>query len=158
MSGTVVLSDVWSVRRVFETWSIELPVSMDETFVPDGYWHAFEARRSVSLTSQVITERGEPVPAAAIASQLPSMVEGAPVDWLPAGVLGEAAISDAVGPAIASRILQAVLIAEGRILLVTITADDDEWLHRVWRSIRMHRSSAMYATLRRRGRTRKPHH
>ena len=56
------------IRQVFGSWSVEVPASFEETFIEkDGYWHAWDETRSVSLTSLIIDdEHGRPVEADAI--------------------------------------------------------------------------------------------
>lgn len=123
---------------MFEAWSIEIPVSFEETFVAkDNYWHAYEDRRSVSLTSMVLTEEGEPVSAERILHQIRPEA-GTPLDDLPARLGGWATTSDAPPQSRASRILSGMLAVDGRVLLATVTSDDLEWARRVWSSIRSH--------------------
>jgi hypothetical protein len=121
---------------MFSAWSIDVPASFEETFVgQDSYWHAWDQDRSVSMTSVVMTDEGEPVPAALIAKQFP-VLDGELVTELPAGVLGCAAIMDAEQPAKASKALTGLLAVYGRALVVTITSDDLDWARQVFRSIR----------------------
>ena len=127
-----------ATRRVFSAWSIDIPSAMEETFVgEDSYWHAWDRERSVSLTSVVMTDLGEPVPAVAIAKHFPAL-DGEPVAELPPGLLGCAAIIDTEPPAKASRALTGLLAVYGRALVVTITSDDLDWARQTWRSIRTH--------------------
>ena len=106
-----------------------------ETFVAeDGYWHAYDEHRSVSLSSIVISEQGDPVSADRILEKA-GPLDGAPVDQAPPGLRGRATTSAARRFAKASRILSGVLATDGRVLLVTITGDDPEWAMRVWLSI-----------------------
>jgi hypothetical protein len=126
------------VRQVFECWSIEIPGSFDETFVhEDGYWHAYDRRRSISLTSMIVGSGEGPVRAESILSQFPAL-DGDPVDSLPPGALGAAAMSDAIQPARASRCLSGFLVVDGRVLIVTITSDDEARSRQIWLSIRHH--------------------
>ena len=75
-------------RQVFPSWSIRIPAAFRETFVTEGdYWHAYDASRSVSLSSVVLEDDSGPVPAAAIAQRFPPL-DGTPVDALPPDVLG----------------------------------------------------------------------
>ena len=46
--------------------------------------------------------------------------------------------TDATGPACVSRELAGMLFAEGRVLLVSNTADNLAWARRTWMSIRAH--------------------
>jgi hypothetical protein len=103
----------------------------------DGYWHAYEAHRSVSLTSLMVSDGGRPMTAAEMVRQLPRM-EGTPVEELPRGLLGRAVVADAIRPARASRRLSGMLAVEGRMLIVTMTSDDLDWARRTWLSIRGH--------------------
>lgn len=126
------------IQRVFEAWSVEIPGSFEATFVEEEtYWHSYDASRSVSLTSVLVTEAGRPVRAERILSQIPAL-EGSPIDELPTGLIGLAVTSAINPPARASRALSGVLASEGRLLIVTIQSDDHEWARRVWRSIRGH--------------------
>ncbi len=125
-------------RRVFSAWSIDIPTAMEETFVgEDSYWHAWDQDRSVSLTSVVMTDQGEPVPAVAIAKHFP-VLDGEPVAELPPGLLGRAAIIDTDPSAKASKALTGLLAVYGRAMVVTITSDDLAWARQTWRSIRTH--------------------
>ena len=131
-----VADDILIARQVFETWWIRIPPDFEETFVePEKYWHAYDDRRSVSLTSQVITEKGRPVPADALARQVLPIISGEPIDELPDGLLGRAAIVTTTPPAIASLALSGMLVTEGRVLLATITSDDVAWARQTWMSI-----------------------
>ena len=50
------------IRQVFALWSMRIPASFEETFVHgDDYWHGWDADRSVSMTSIIVTDRGRPV-------------------------------------------------------------------------------------------------
>jgi hypothetical protein len=123
-------------RRVFETWTIEMPSTFDETFVEeDAYWHAYDDDRSISLSSMLVESEDGPVRAESMLAVFPAF-DGQPVDELPPAVLGWAVVADAIQPARASRCLQGVLAVDGRILLATITSDDELWARRVWLSIR----------------------
>jgi hypothetical protein len=125
-------------RRVFETWSIDTPASLEETFIAeDGYWHAYGPDRSISLTSIVLTDGDRPVPAGEIVKVLPRP-KGTPVSELPDGLPGWAVLGKAPPSARASRILQGMLASRGRVLLATITADDPAWAKTIWLSIRCH--------------------
>jgi hypothetical protein len=139
MSTLVDLATSTIVRRAYESWSIEIPLSFSETFVvEDGYWHAYDEHRSVSLTSMTVADQdGRPVSAEEIARQVPP-VEGDRFDELPAGLLGWAYAMPTIQPARASRSLSGVLAGDGRLLLATITADDEDWVRRTWLSIRFH--------------------
>lgn len=126
------------VRQVFETWSIELPVTFDETFVEDdAYWHAYDEARSISLTSMLVEGEDGPVRAESMLAVFPT-AEGEQVEELPPAVLGWAVMCAAIQPARARRCLSGVVAVDGRILLVTITSDDGEWARRTWLSIRHH--------------------
>jgi hypothetical protein len=121
-------------RQVFAAWSIEIPASFAETVVHDGgYWHAYDAHRSVSLTSLAVSDERGPVSAERTAHQFPPE-EGSPVDELPPGLVGWGIIANAPQPA--SRALSGMLAVEGRVLLVTITSHDLAWARRTWLSIR----------------------
>jgi len=124
--------------RIFEAWSIEVPATFDQTFVAESsYWHGYDEGRSTSLTSVLLTDARGPVPAAAIVKELPP-IDGDPLEALPEGLVGWAVTIAATPPSRASRVISGVLAAYGRILIVTITSDDEEWARRVWMSIRYH--------------------
>ena len=126
-------------RRVFGSWSVAVPPAFEEAFIEDGggYWQAWDEHRSVSLSSFVVNDDGGPVPADELAEQV-SPLEGEPIDVVPPGLTGRASEADTESPAIASRALSGVLCAHGRVLLVTITADDRAWVRETWLSIRRH--------------------
>lgn len=127
-----------TVRRVFASWSIEIPVSFIEGFILEpGYWHAHGEDRSVSLTSFVVTDGKRPVSSAELREVLPDL-DGLPVREMPPSLLGRAVIEPSTHPTRGANVLQGVLAAEGRVLLVTITSDDLDWARRVWLSIRGH--------------------
>jgi hypothetical protein len=131
-----ITDSICIARQVFETWWIRIPPDFRETFVaPEQFWHAYDDRRSVSLTSSTVAERGRPVPADALARQILPLITGDLIDELPEGVLGRAAIVATTPPAIASRALSGMLVTEGRVLLVTVTSDDVAWARQVWLSI-----------------------
>ncbi len=123
-------------RRVFTRWSITIPVDMDETFVAsDGYWHAWEADRSISLTSMIVADRrGRPVPMREILDRMPAMEgEGMP---LPDHLDGWAVVINVPDSPRASRAISGILVLDGNLLMVTVTSDDLDWATSIWRSIR----------------------
>jgi hypothetical protein len=125
---------------VFQTWSVEIPEGFAEAFiVEDAYWHAYDERRSVSLTSIVVTDNGEPVSSELLLRQMPP-VDGTPIEELPCGLVGWAVTRAAVEPARATRMLSGILVALGRVLIITITSDDLGWARTIWLSIRHLRS------------------
>jgi hypothetical protein len=141
-------------RRVFEAWSIEVPAAFTETFVDlDGYWHAHDGHRSVSLSSFVISEGRDPVRAGRILRHA-SALDGSPVEQVPPGLVGRAVTCAAPQPATASMVLSGLLATDGRLLLVTITSDDLEWARRVWLSIRSHAAPVESFRGRRKGKAR----
>jgi hypothetical protein len=125
------------LRHVFASWWISIPPEFDEDFVhEDGYWHAWDARRSVSLSSYVITDRTtdrRPVPARDLLARLPAP-DGEPVAP-PDGLAGWAAVIPVPDSPRASRAISGMLVVDGRVLLATITSDDIAWATEVWRSI-----------------------
>lgn len=132
-----VRTEATIVRRVFAAWSIEIPVSFSEIFVrKDGYWHAYDVNRSVSLTSLTVSDPRGPVSAELLTRQMPRPLEGTLVEELPPHLLGWAIAADALKPARASRMISGMLAAAGRLLIVTITSDDFHWSRGVWLSIR----------------------
>ncbi len=123
------------VRQVFAVWSIRIPVSFAETFVHEKEcWHAWDADRSVSLTSMLVTDRGRPVGARELLRTIPLMTG----DRLatPPGLVGWAVEAPAVEAAHASRAVSGVIATDGRLLLATITGDDSRWTTATWLSIR----------------------
>ena len=126
------------VRRVFPGWSLAIPPSFSETFIEeDAYWHAYDARRSVSLTSFLMIDQfGDPVDRQALAEQLEP--DGVAVVEPPPGLLGWGKHGRAIQPARAKRTLSGILATDGRALVVTITSDDVAWSRKVWLSIRNH--------------------
>lgn len=89
MIGIAAPTETTVQRRVFEAWSIQVPAAFAETFVDaDGYWHAYDEHRSVSLTSLAISEEGDPVRASRIMRQAPPL-DGSPVEEIHQASLGE---------------------------------------------------------------------
>ncbi len=127
-----------TARRVFSSWSIEVPASFVETFIlGPGYWHASGDGRSISLTSFVVSDGDRLVSSAELLAGIPDL-DGSPVHEMPPSLSGRAVIGPGTWRTGAPSVLQGMLAAEGHLLLVTITGDDLEWARRVWRSIRTH--------------------
>lgn len=126
------------VRQVFPTWSIAIPSTFAETFVEaDGYWHAWDVGRSVSLTSLLINDgRGRRVPSRSILKRFPA-VPGERVG-MPPELDGWAVVIMQPPPARARRAISGLIVVHGRVLIATLTADDLAWAASVWRSIRSH--------------------
>ena len=123
-------------RRVFPSWSIDIPTAFEEAFAEEGaYWHAWDAHRSVSLTSVQLDDDAGPVRAQEIVGRMP-VLDGEPFAELPPGVVGIATVIAAEQPARASRTLSGLLAVDGCVLVVTITSDDLEWARQTWLSIR----------------------
>lgn len=136
MSHVEPFTPATMTRQVFPAWSVDVPESFAETFDEEAsYWHAWDAHRSVSMSSFVLSDDRGPVSARRIARRLPDL-DGSPVDELPPGVIGRATTAVAAQPARAERVLTGMLAAPGRALVVTITADDLEWARQTWLSIR----------------------
>jgi hypothetical protein len=135
---TAAETDVMIVRRVFPSWSVAIPATMRETFVePDQYWHAWDAHRSVSLTSTVLTDpRGRPIPPRRILETVPPPPGEA--IRLPKGLIGWAVIVQQPAPARASTAISGLIARRGGCLLATVTADDLAWAERVWCTIKLH--------------------
>lgn len=137
MSSTQIANELWMIRRVFERWSVEIPVALTETFVEeDRYWHAYDDHRSVSLTSMVVADDRGPVAPNKILREALALLDGVPVEGTPPGLLGRAVAKDVTQPARASRALSGILAVTGRLLLITVTSDDPDFARRVWLSIR----------------------
>jgi hypothetical protein len=140
--------DTFVTRKVFPSWSIVKPLAMEETFVHEGegYWHAYKRDRSISLTSMTVFDGPRPVPAVELVRVFRPDY-GTPLDSLPPGLQGWA-ITDAAGEtARASRLLSGIVAVDGRVLIATITCDDEAWSRRIWLSIRNHPVSAESAAL-----------
>jgi hypothetical protein len=141
MRAHVPAVEASTVRRVFATWSIEIPAAFVETFVADdGYWHAYCEDRSISLTSIVVSDGNRVVSATELMAVGP-LLPGSPVEDMPPGLRGNAVTCPSIPPARASMMLSGFLATDGRLLVVTITADDLEWARLVWLSIRTHPAS-----------------
>lgn len=126
------------VRRVFPSWSVAIPATMRETFVePDRDWHAWDAHRSVSLTSTVIADhRGRRIPPRLVLETVPPP-PGESMR-MPKGLTGWAVIFEQPAPARTRRGISGMVARRGGFLLATVTADDLEWAERVWRTIKLH--------------------
>ena len=134
--------DVTSRRRAFPSWSVELPVTFDETVVEEGagYWHAWDATRSISLTSVQLAEAGKRVPATEIVRHMGAILGHLEeIERLPPGLIGRIGSGPAEPGARAARLLSGILAVDGCVLVVTITADDPEWASRMLESIQNHR-------------------
>lgn len=130
------------VRQVFSSWSITIPSTFAETFVEaDGYWHAWDVGRSVSLTSLLINDRrGRPVTSRSILKRFPA-VPGERVG-MPPGLDGWAVLITRPPPARDPDAISGLIVLRGRVLIATLTADDLAWAAGVWRSIRSHRAGS----------------
>jgi hypothetical protein len=136
MRSVAASSEPTIVRQVFPHWWITIPTSFSETFVADdGYWHAWDVRRSVSLSSIVITDGGGgTLRKAQILAQIPAP-RGKPVA-MPPGLDGWAVIIRPPKPMRASRAISGMIAVDERLLLATVTADDLAWAAKVWQSVR----------------------
>ena len=133
------MSEPMVVRRVFPGWSICIPRSFQEVFEEDdGYWHGWDRKRSVSLTSFLIVDKDGPVEQQAIGAVLPPPPRDGTAEDLPPGLMGWVTDGPAVQPAHARRALSGILVAHGRALAVTITHGDLAWARSVLRSIQSH--------------------
>ena len=129
-----------SVRRVFASWSIELPESLAEAVVDENaYWHAYDEHRSVSLTSLVLTDKRGPVKAARIMRRFPTL-DGEPFKPLPPGLVGRVVTRVDDPDARGKHVISGMLATDGRVLVVTITGDDPGWVRATFLSIRLHRT------------------
>jgi hypothetical protein len=144
MDHIVPLEEPMVVRQVFPRWAITIPAEFDETFLAEaGYWHAWDERRSVSLTSLAISDRhGRRVSANLILKHVANLIliEGDECLAMPAGLIGRAVITTREQPARASRAITGIIAIEGTALLATITSDDLSWATIVWLSIRRSRT------------------
>jgi len=125
------------VRRVFPAWSITIPTTLREAFVEeDAYWHAWDRRRSVSMTSVIVADqRGRPLASRKILRRCPPE-RGQRVD-VPPGLAGWAIVVPQPQPSRESRAISGVLVRDGGLLIATVRADDLVWAEAVWRSIRL---------------------
>jgi hypothetical protein len=125
-------------RRVFKHWSIAIPAGMGETFVEDeGYCHAWDERRSISLTSVVVSDgHGRPIQADRI------LEKGRPIKGevvpTPNELAGWTTSIETPESEQAGSALSGILVVDGRVLVITVTCDDPEWARTTWRSIRHH--------------------
>lgn len=135
---------IWVQTQVFPSWSVIVPRSLTptdpETAAEDGYWHARDEHRSVSLTSLLIIDgsNGDAIPAATIVGQVAPRVlpRGRRVAEQPAGLPCRAVFAKRAGSGVASHALQGIVAGDGVALIATITSDDEAWCRRVWSSIR----------------------
>ena len=136
MSNVAAHAEPTIIRRVFPHWSITVPAAFEETFVhEDGYWHGWDNRGSVSLTSLVIADRqGRPVTSRRILERFPA-APGSRVA-MPTGLNGWAVDVAAEQPARGSRAISGLIVVDGGVLITTVTAEDLAWATGVWRSIR----------------------
>jgi hypothetical protein len=127
--------------HAYPQWSITLPTDLWTAVCSiETGWHARDDHRSVSLSSIGLTERGRPIPADRIAAQIGTgfLPRGQTVPDQPDGLAARAVFAPVVPPTVASRALMGVVMADGWLLVTTITADDEAWCRRVWRSIKHH--------------------
>ena len=124
------------VRQVFPHWSITIPAAFAETIVDkDGYWHAWDAQRSVSLTSLLITDRrGQPVTSRRILKRFPT--EPGDRVAMPPELDGWAVVYTQQQPARGPRAISGLIAMRGCVLIATMTAEDLAWAAGVWHSIR----------------------
>jgi hypothetical protein len=143
-------SETTSRRRAFPSWSVEVPEVFDETFVHEGegYWHAWDATRSVSLTSVRLTDGSRDVPAAAIVRQLqPALGSLREIEQRPTGLLGWIGRGKAPRGSRAGKMISGILAIDGCVLILTITSDDLAWATSVLQTIKSH-APAVSARLR----------
>jgi hypothetical protein len=123
-------------RRVFPSWSVDIPETFSETIAEEGYWHAYGGGRSVSITSIVVHDKDGPVPARQLAAELMA-IQGAPIAERPLG-LGHAAVHEERRDGKLTQVFQGLLAVTGTILLITITGGDLPWAMRTWLSLEHH--------------------
>jgi hypothetical protein len=124
-------------RRVFPSWSVGVPESLSETVAQEGYWHAYDGNRSVSMTSVVVHDKHGPVSARKLAAEYMA-VAGTPVPDRPPGLDGRAVLRTEVLNGETKNVLQGLLAATGTVLLITITGADLAWAMGTWLSVRHH--------------------
>jgi hypothetical protein len=135
---------VWVHTQVFPSWSVTVPRSLTvtdpECAEDEGYWHARDAHRSVSLTSLLVVDasNAEPIPASMIIGNVAARVlpRGRRIQDVPAGLPSRAVYAKVAGSQVAAHALQGLVAAEGVALVATITSDDEAWCRKVWMSIR----------------------
>lgn len=139
MDITLAPDQVWIHTEVFPHWAVSIPREL-RVIEPDDdqYWHARDEHRSVSLTSMEVTEAGARVSARRLLDQVGSLLlpKGRRITEAPPGLAARAVYARVPAPGVASRALQGVVVADGFILIATITADDEAWCRAVWRTIR----------------------
>ncbi len=127
------------IRQVFRRWAITIPAAFDETFLAeDGYWHAWDERRSVSLTSMAISDRrGRRVSRAEILEGIVNLIpfDGHDPVPMPPGFEGWAVTITPGQPARASRAITGIIAVDGTAPIATITSDDLAWATIIWLSI-----------------------
>ena len=128
-------------RRVSDSWSIMIPAGFAETRNDaQAFWHGEDDHRWISTTSLLIIGPDGPVPAPLIHGQLRAMtarITGAqPFHDLPAGLRGWAVTAPAPASTAGGTALSGVLVVEGHALVVTIAADDLNWVRQTWLTIR----------------------
>lgn len=136
MSNVTAPVEPTVIRQVFPHWSITIPAALAKTFVEeDGYWHAWDIRRSVSLTSLLINDRrGRPVTSRKILKRFTA--EPGDRVAMPPGLDGWAVVITQQQPTRASRAISGLIVRHGRVLIATVTAEDLAWAAGVWQSIR----------------------
>ena len=141
MHSKVANAEPSTRRRAFPSWSVEVPIGFDETFVREGegYWHAWDVSRSVSLTSVRLTDHGKSVPAQAIVRQMAKGLDRLePIADLPPGLVGCIGEGPAEPGSRASMLISGFLAIDGCMLILTITADDLGWAKAVLQTVRSH--------------------
>lgn len=146
MTTTTAPDTAWIHTQVFPSWSVTLPRSLQvldpELAEDEGYWHARDDHRSVSMTSVLIVDSAtaQPIDGAAIIGRLATALlpRGRRIKDTPAGLVSRAVYATGIGSELADHALQGVVAADGVALITTITSDDEAWCRRVWASIRHH--------------------
>ena len=114
MNISTVPDAVWVQTQVFPHWSVTVPRSLTvldpDSAEDEGYWHARDEHRSVSMTSYLLVDAAtmEPVPADQIFDRLAERLlpDGRAVADQPDGMLSRAVIADDIGSSVASQALQ----------------------------------------------------
>ncbi len=126
-----------------DSWSIVIPETLSETRNDmEAFWHGEDDHRWISTNTLLVFGPDGPVPASLIHGQLRAMTAGIagaqPFGELPPGLLGWAVTAPAPGSTVAGIALSGILVADGHALLVTIAADDFDWVRQTWLSFRFH--------------------
>lgn len=137
-------------RRVSDSWWIVIPETLWETRNDvQAFWQGEDDHRWISTNTLLVIGPDGPVPAPLFHGQLRAMTAGIagaqPFPEFPPGLLGWAVTAPAPGSTVAGIALSGVLVADGHALLVTIAADDLDWVRQTWLLFRFYRAGPLRA-------------